>query len=115
MAQEFASNVVVANEYTLLGIGSVYERLTVGVAAIEVKAGVDKLAGRTTITVQAHPDNTGVIFLGLDNTVTANHYFYCLSGGSAITLRLDSVDNISIYAIASVVGQIMGVIEGKSA
>jgi hypothetical protein len=114
MAQEFASNVIVANEYTLLGVGSIYNMLTVNAVAVEVMAAGAKLAGRTTVMVQAHPDNTGYIYLGLDNTVTSAKNFFCLPGGAGITIKLDSTDNISIFAIGSAAGQLLSVLEGKS-
>jgi hypothetical protein len=114
MAKEFSSNVIVANEYTLIGAGSAYNMLTINAAVAEIMAGGEKLAGRTTVMVQAHPDNTGYIYLGLDNDVTAVNNFFCLAGGAGITIKLDSIDNISIYAIGSAAGQLLSVLEGKS-
>jgi hypothetical protein len=114
MAQEFSSNVIVANEYTLIGAGSSYNMLTINTAAVEIMANAVKLAGRTTLMVQAHPDNAGYIYLGLDNTVTAAKNFFCLAGGDGLTIKLDSIDNISIYAIGSAAGQLLSLLEGKS-
>lgn len=113
MAQ-FDGSITVANEYTLIGAGSVYGRLTAGVAAIEIKIGASKLSGRTTVTIQAHPDNAGYVYIGLDNAVSATNYFAVLAGGSPISIKLDSIDLLSIWVLGSQAAQYIGVIEGKS-
>jgi hypothetical protein len=68
-AREFASDVVVANEYTLLGKSSVYGVVTVGSAAVELKVGAQKLTDRTTLFIQAAKANTDKIYIGLDDKV----------------------------------------------
>ena len=113
MAQ-FSGSVTVANEYTLLGNGSVYNQLTFTTVAQEIKVGGSKLAGRKTLTIQAHPDNAGYIYIGLDNTVTNVKYFIALSAGMPITIKFNSIDALSIWGYGSAAGQLLGVLEGKS-
>lgn len=109
---DYSSNVTVANEYTLLGTGTLFGRLTVGAAAVEVKVGAAALANRKIVSIQAHPDNAGYIYIGFDNTVTDANYAFVLSAGSMVSINLDASAALEIYAIASAADQYVGVVEG---
>lgn len=114
MGKEYQSNVIVANEYTLLGTGSLYNEITFGTTATEIKVGTTKLSGRTVVTMCAHPDNSGYIYVGLDNTVSPTKYLYVLTGGAAASFKINTADNPTLYAVGSVMGQRCGVCEVKS-
>lgn len=112
MGKEFTSAVVLASVSGIVGIGSIYGTLTVDAAAVEAKVGAVKLAGRKSVLLCAHPDNSGYIYVGLDNTVTAAKFLYVLQGGAGISIDVVPEDNVSIYVIGSAVGQKLGVMEG---
>ena len=114
MGKEFSSNVVVSSNTGIIGTGSVYGVMTVGLAAMEVKIGAEKLAGRKSVTLCAHPDNSGYIYLGLDNTVAVNKYMFVLPGGAGLNIELDSADDLDIFVIGSAANQGLGVLEGIS-
>lgn len=109
---DYSSNVTVANEYTLLGAGTLYGRVTAGVAAAEVKVGATALSGRKIVSMQAHPDNAGYVYIGFDNTVSATNYAFILSAGSLLSLNLDAAAALDIYCLASAADQYLGVVEG---
>jgi hypothetical protein len=111
---EFSADVVVSTQYGVIGAGSVYGLLTVGTVASEVKVGTDTLSGRSTLTIQANPDNAGRVYFGLDNLVTSSKYAFCLDGGGGITLELDYTDAIHVFAIGSATGQKISIIEGRA-
>jgi len=55
-----------------------YNAVPVGVAAVEV---VSLNAARKGCFIQAHPTNTGLVYVGFDNTVGPAKYMACLSAG----------------------------------
>lgn len=113
MPAQFAGSVTIANEYTLFGTGTLFNQMTIGASASLIKCGASvQLAGRTTVTLKAHPDNSGYIYIGFDSTVTASKWGYVLAGGDAITFTMDTADNLTMYAYGSAAGQLMGVTEG---
>jgi hypothetical protein len=110
---EFSADVVVANEYTLHSSNSVYNTIDVGIAAVEVKAGAAALVDRTTVSLQADPNNTGALYLGLDNTVSTLKWFMCLMPGMGIELRVSTSNPPTFYVISNAAGQKAGIVEGK--
>ncbi|UWG95515.1 hypothetical protein LPY66_11335 [Dehalobacter sp. DCM] len=109
---EFSSNVIVSGG-AVVGLNSEYGRLTVGTTAVAVKAGAEAVSARTGTVLAAHPDNTGYIYLGLDDTVSATNYMMVLPAGQIVTIDIDNEVDVPIYAIASVADQYMGVCEVK--
>jgi hypothetical protein len=114
MGKQFQNSVVVSSNTGLIGTGSVYAQQTIGAAAAEIKVGGSKLSGRKSVTLCAHPDNTGYIYIGMDNTVTASKYWYVLAGGAGITIELDPAAALGVWAYGSAAGQLLGVLEGIS-
>lgn len=112
--QQFAGNIIVANEYTLTGTGSLYAEQTIGAVAQEIKCGAAKLVGRTVVTLNAHPTNTGIIYVGIDNSVLATKYFVTLTAGEKIGIKLKSSDALGVWVYGSAAGQRIGVLETKS-
>lgn len=111
MGKEFTTNVTISSNLSILGTGSVYGQMVVGAAAAEIKVDAAKLSGRGSVVLNAHPDNAGYIYLGLDNLVTATKYFYVLAGGAGVMIEFDVSDNVALYAYGSIAGQKMGVLE----
>jgi hypothetical protein len=109
---EFSADVI-ATDTSLLGVGSIYNALVIGVAAQELRIGAAALAGRSSVVVTAHPDNTGYVYIGLDNLVTTAKYFIALPGGSGITVKCDPSGSLKLWAIGSAAGQNVGLLEGK--
>jgi hypothetical protein len=113
-SREFSSDVIVANEYTILGANSKYGVVTVGTAAVELKVGASKLTDRTTLSIQALKTNSDLIYIGLDNTVTTSKFGLFLEAGTGIELGLSTSVIPSIFAISGTAGQKVSIIEGKS-
>lgn len=111
---QFGSNVIVANEYTLIGGSSLFAEVTVGVVASELKVGASALLGRTTLVVQARKTNTDDIYIGLDNTVSTTKYFLALTPGSAVELKVSTSNIPLVWGISGTAGQKLGLLEGKS-
>lgn len=114
MGKEFSSNVIISSNTGIIGTGSVYGTMTVGTAAEEVKVGAAKLAGRKSVTLCAHPDNTGYIYIGLDDEVATNKYLFVLPGGAGLNIELDVAADLDIFVIGSAANQGLGVLEGIS-
>lgn len=111
--QEFQSNVVVANEYTLLGVNSKYGVVDVGTVAKDLFVGAEKLQGRTTLFIQCHLDNSDNVYIGLTSSVTTSNFGILLMPGQSLQLKLSTGDNpMSIYAISGSSGQKVALIEG---
>lgn len=113
--REYTANVVVSTDYTLLGSESAYNQLTIGTTVTEIKVGAERLVSRTVLFLNAHKDNTGVIYIGLDNQVSNSKWFLMLEPSEKMALKLDSADDVAIYAIASAAGQKVGICEVKQA
>lgn len=75
---------------------------TVGVAAVQILAAN---ANRKGCVIQAKSTNTGIIYLGFDNTVTAIKWFYELQPGMSFVF--DDYRG-EIQAIATAAGQLAG-------
>jgi hypothetical protein len=110
---EFSGSVTITTDSTMLDIGSVYAQITAGAAAVELKVGASALVNRSSLSIQAHPDNTGIVYVGFDNLVTSVKYGLALAGGAGATISLDSSGSLKVWAIGSAAGQLVGVIEGK--
>lgn len=111
---EFQANVVVANEYTLIGEQSLFGVLTIGIVPVEIFVGQEVLLNRTTIYIQADSNNSDNIYLGFDNTVANNKYGICLVSGANTQIKVSSDDFIKIFAVSDTDGQKISVIEGKA-
>jgi len=75
---------------------------TIGVAAaVVIAANADRKGGN----VQSKSTNTGIVYIGLDNTVTSSKWVAELQAGQAF-----SIDDYrgDIYAIGSAAGQLVG-------
>lgn len=107
--KEFQSNVVVANEYTLIGNQSKYGIVTIDTVVSEINLGV---IGRTTLYIQADENNSDVIFIGLDNTVTSNHFGIALKGGMSTQLKITGDDTVKVFALSNTNNQKVSIIEG---
>ncbi|GAI10508.1 unnamed protein product [marine sediment metagenome] len=93
----------ILTEMTGLSSGEIWgEEKTIGVAASEVMV---LNAGRHSLAVQAKSTNTGIIYIGYDNLVTATKWIAELQPGQAY-----STDDWQgkIYAIATVADQKLG-------
>jgi len=75
---------------------------TVGTTAVEV---LDANADRKACIIQAKSTNTGIIYIGFDNTVTSTKWIAELQAGMAF-----SVDDYrgALFAIGSAAGQLVG-------
>jgi len=112
--QEFGGMVVIQQETTFIGTGSLFGRVTMGVAAVEVKAGGARLSGRSMVSIQAHPDNTANICIGLTNAVSLTSYMLVLTPGQGITFKIKATDDMQLWGISSAATQYVGVLEATS-
>lgn len=110
--EQFSSNVVVANEYTLLGGSkSVFNTRSLNAGVVHgVYANATALINRTSVTVSSHPDND-LIYIGLDNTVSITKYGIVLQSGQTVQIKLSSTDPVNLHMISSSSGKV-GIIEG---
>lgn len=69
--------------------------------AAAVAVGSGNLVGSRSITVQASPSNTAVVFIGDSSVTTANGLW--LAAGGSITIPVN--DGADVYVIAAAAGQ----------
>jgi hypothetical protein len=81
-----------------IGGGSVYDALTVGATATEVKVGSSALGKRHTVVINNVSGNS--IYYGWDSNVTTSNGLE-LQAGETVVLSLDIEYSQKIYAIAS--------------
>lgn len=109
----YSTSVVVDAASSELGLLSLFATVTVGVAAVDVKAGASPLSGRTGVMIQADESNTGLIYLGVNGTPTTANAMYQLGGGAGVVLSIDKYNDIPIKAISNVAAQKIYVTEIK--
>lgn len=110
---QFSNTVEVAGG-AVIGVNSLYGVLTLLAAtATEIKKGAAALVARTGVTINSHPDNADSIYVGLDNTVSDTNWVFCLQGGNAISIDLDSDNEVPIYLYSPTAGVRAGFAEVK--
>lgn len=111
---EFDNMVVISQEDSFIGSGSVDGQLIVGMLPVEIKVGADRLPGRALLTVQAHPDNSGLVYIGLDDDLSATDCAFVLTPGQGVSIKLDKKANLPVYALGSAADQKINIIEGRN-
>lgn len=111
--QEFSGTVIVQQSSTLAGSG-VYGSILVGTVAVEMKVGASALVNRSIINIQAAAGNSGIVYLGIDNTVTSGKYIVALNAGQTFNIEVEPTKTLKIWAIASVAGQNVSLFEGAN-
>lgn len=110
--KQFSNTVEVAGG-SVLGLNSIYGNVEVGLLAVQLKIGQDNLINRTGVFVQSSPDNTDNVYIGLDDTVDSLKAFFCLSPGNAISIDIDTDNNVPLWAISATDAQIIYLCEVK--
>ncbi|WP_353853164.1 hypothetical protein [Dehalobacter restrictus] len=101
------------DETSLIGANSVFGTLTIGTGVLEIKVSASAVSGRSAIFVMADKDNSGVVYFGLDDTVTSTKAMAVLQAGQGMEFQIDSEQTQKLYGIGSAVGQKVHCIEVK--
>lgn len=94
---EHSPNIMVSDNYDIIGVGSVYGIQEITSVPTPLKVGVDELQQRTSMFVNVV---AGTVLLGLDEQLSKNKYFLLLSAGERVQLTLANNTEIPIYAMA---------------
>lgn len=108
--QEFSGTVIIQQSTTLAGQG-VFNRIGVGITAVELKIGANALTSRSNIYIQSDPNNTDKIYIGIDNTVSLTKWFAVLTPGSSYTIELEPSKTLKVWAISGTASQNVGLLE----
>lgn len=111
--QEFSPNVLVSDNYDIIGNESVYGCMVVSSVPVALKVGEDELQERTSLFIQSDIMNSDEIYLGLDNQVSKEKYFGVVYPGHTFSLTLSNNTEIAIYGYCESESKI-GLIEIKS-
>jgi hypothetical protein len=86
--------------YKVIGSGSVYGNLTIGVTATLIKVGANQLAGRHAVFIENPIGSTRPVYIGFDNSVNTSNGIPIEEGDSKI-FDLDPNESQALYGIAS--------------
>ncbi|MEO7396988.1 MAG: hypothetical protein ABIW84_00335 [Ilumatobacteraceae bacterium] len=85
------------------------KQVTIGTSAAQADA--SPLSNRKSVEIAAHPDNTGIVYVGFGSGVTTTGS----TGGRPLkaqqSIALDVDSSVTIYCIASASGQIISTTE----
>jgi hypothetical protein len=109
---QFSNTVEVAGG-AVIGLNALYGTLTIGAIAQNIFIGTEPLAYRTGLVLQADPNNTDVIYIGLDDEVDSENAVIVLQSGNAFAIDLDSDAIVPVYAVSLSEGQLLHVVEVK--
>lgn len=109
---QYVPQLVDAQGRTLISAGqlSTYAHVVLTGGADSV-CGIAAQSGIQGISVKAHPDNVGVVYIGSTNAVAASTG-YPLSPGDSIDLAID--DDAAIYAIGTAADVVCWIVVGKT-
>ena len=110
---EYQSNVNISTESTAMTTETIFSKITVSTAAIELKVGASRLAGRTGICIKADDTNSGSVFIGVNSNPTTSNAGFKLSAGEAVELALDANSSVPVNAIADTASQGVSIFEIK--
>lgn len=75
-------------------------------AAAEELLGGDTCAFRSAVVIKAHPSNSGIVYVGLSNAVTATNGYPLSAGQEMLVSPAEVADAGDIFVIGSAANQI---------